>query len=79
MIRLEQVVGLADLVFRRLPIAVSGRLTGAAVTEIAALAAGTLHWDDEERARQVDVLRRFAMERHGIDIGGPRAAVRNSA
>ncbi len=74
----EQVVDLADLVFRRLPIAVSGRLTRAAVTELAALAAQALHWSDDERERQVANLCRIALERHGIDIDRGAKALRAS-
>ena len=65
----EQVVDLTDLVFRRLPIAVSGRLTGEAVLEIAGLVAEALAWNDDERERQIAALGRIALERHGIDLG----------
>jgi glycerol-3-phosphate dehydrogenase len=68
----EGVVNLTDVVLRRLPIAVSGRLTRESATEIAALAAGTLQWNDEERERQLEDLRRVAFERHGIDLDGAR-------
>lgn len=64
----EQVVDLADLVFRRLPIAVSGELTPASVAELAAIAAAALSWSDAERARQVEQLRRTARERHGLRL-----------
>ena len=67
-LRREQVVDLADLVFRRLPVAVSGRLTGAAAAELAGLAAETLGWSEAERARQLDELRRIAAVRHGIAL-----------
>ena len=75
-IRREQVVDLADLVFRRLPIAVSGRLTREAVAEIAAVAAEALGWSEEERERQADGLVRIARERHGIDLDAPESAIR---
>jgi glycerol-3-phosphate dehydrogenase len=64
----EQVVNLTDIVLRRLPIAVAGRLTRESATEIATIAAGTLRWSDEERERQMEDLRRVALERHGIDL-----------
>ena len=64
----EQVVNLADVVLRRLPIAVSGRLTRTTATEIAIHAAHALHWSDEEREQQVEDLGRIALERHGLDI-----------
>ena len=66
----EQVVALSDLVFRRLPIAVSGQLSPEALADIADIAARTLQWSDDERERQVEDLRRVARERHGIDVGG---------
>lgn len=50
----EQVVNLADLVFRRLPIGVSGSLTRDALAELAALAADALQWSDAETERQFD-------------------------
>ncbi len=75
-IRREQVVDLADLVFRRLPVAVSGRLTPEVVAELAALAAEALGWSDEERERQVGRLVRIGRERHGIALEPPEPAVR---
>ncbi len=67
-IRSERVVNLTDIILRRLPIAVAGRLNRKSATEIAAHAAHTLHWSDEERERQIESLCKIALERHGIDI-----------
>lgn len=64
----EHVVNLTDIVLRRLPIAVSGRLTRGSATELAAHAARALQWSDDERERQIENLRSVARERHGIDI-----------
>jgi glycerol-3-phosphate dehydrogenase len=64
----EQVVNLTDIVLRRLPITVSGRLTSRAAAEIAAHAASVLQWSDDERERQLDDLRTVMRERHGIDL-----------
>ncbi len=85
-IRSEQVVNLTDVVLRRLPIAVSGRLTRAVAQEIGALAARALHWSDEERERQLGDLCKIMLERHGVDLyaertpsvisGAPRAQQR---
>ena len=75
----EQVVNLTDIVLRRLPIAVSGRLTGEAATEIAAHAAHTLHWSDDERERQIEDLHKIALEHHGIDIGAAQMRDAESA
>ena len=66
----EQVVALTDLVFRRLPIAVSGQLNLEALKHLAAVASRTLQWSDDERDRQVEDLCRIAQERHGIDLAG---------
>jgi glycerol-3-phosphate dehydrogenase len=73
-LRREQVVELTDLVFRRLPIAVSGQLNRSVAVELAALAAEVLRWNDGERERQIENLCRVARERHGIDVDG-RAAM----
>lgn len=67
-IRQEQVVNLADLVFRRLPIAVSGSLTRDALAELARLAADTLHWSENETERQSDQACRVGSHRHGIEF-----------
>ena len=64
----EHVVDLSDIVLRRLPIAVAGRLTRETATEIAAHAARALEWNDEERERQIENLGVVALERHGIDF-----------
>ncbi len=64
----EQVIALTDLVFRRLPIAVSGQLSREAMTDLADIAARTLGWSNDERQRQIENLRQIAGERHGIDI-----------
>ncbi len=71
-IRSEQVVNLTDIVLRRLPIAVSGRLTRAVAQEIGALAARALHWSNEERERQIDDLCKLMLERHGVDLYAER-------
>ena len=68
----EQVVMLADIVLRRWPIAVSGRLNRATAIEIAAHAARALQWSDDERERQIEHLRKNVLERHGIDIDAPQ-------
>jgi len=70
----EHVVNLTDIVLRRLPIAVSGRLTRWSAAEIAAHAASVLQWSDDERERQLDDLRTVARERHGIDLDAVASA-----
>ena len=67
-IRHEQVVDLEDLLFRRLPVAVSGRLTEAVVAEVADIAAETLDWSDAERDRQIGRLVASAKRSHGVSF-----------
>ena len=69
-IRHEQVVDLEDLLFRRLPVAVSGRLTQAVVAEVAGIAAEMLGWSDAERDRQIGRLEARAERSHGVSLGG---------
>ncbi len=64
----EQVVELADLVFRRTAIAVSEPLTVAAVEEIAAAVAPVLGWDEAARAGQVARTVAVARNRHGMRL-----------
>lgn len=51
--RLERVVSLADLVFRRTPIGISGRLTGPALIECADVAASALGWTPDRRECEI--------------------------
>ncbi len=67
-IRHEQVVDLEDLLFRRLPVAVSGRLTAAVVAEVADIAAETLGWSDAERDRQIGHLGEQAQRSHEVSL-----------
>ena len=71
----EDVVTLADIVLRRLPIAVAGRLTRAVAEEIATIAARALRWSDDERTRQLDDLITTARVRHGIELDAATPAV----
>lgn len=64
--RHELVVHLADLLFRRTTIAVSGRLTGAIVRETAAIAAPALGWDATRTQQEIEAVRSTAQERHKI-------------
>jgi glycerol-3-phosphate dehydrogenase len=70
--RREQVVALADLVFRRAPIAIAGRLSAAVVEEIADVVRGELGWSREERRREVEETLAIARRRHGMRLGSPR-------
>jgi glycerol-3-phosphate dehydrogenase len=75
--RKEQVCRLADIVLRRTPLGLLGRLDRAVLEELAGVAAGELGWDDERRAceieRVVDMMKTHGVAiaidktRHGLD------------
>jgi glycerol-3-phosphate dehydrogenase len=69
MVRSEQVVALADIVFRRTSIAIAGQLTAAAIAELAGIAEQELNWSEAERERQIAATSRIARERHGVGLG----------
>jgi len=62
----EAVTHLADLLFRRTTIAISGQLTGALLDEIAAIAAGVLGWDAVRTRQEIEASRDIARQRHGM-------------
>ena len=69
----EMVEGLADLVFRRTDIALSGRLTPAVARELADLASETLGWSERRCADELARLAHTAATRHGLsDAFAPR-------
>jgi glycerol-3-phosphate dehydrogenase len=65
----EQVVALADLVFRRTSLAVAGRLSFAAIDELAEIAGAALGWTDEARRGEIDATLAIARDRHGVRLG----------
>jgi len=62
----EAVTHLADLLFRRTTIAISGQLTGAVLDETAAIAARVLRWDSIRMRREIQSSRDIARQRHGM-------------
>jgi glycerol-3-phosphate dehydrogenase len=60
------VTHLADLLFRRTTIAISGCLTHALLIEVARLAAQSFGWDASRMQHEIDDTRELARERHGI-------------
>jgi glycerol-3-phosphate dehydrogenase len=62
----DMVTHLADLLFRRTSIAISGRLTSAVLMEVAPIAARALGWDAARTQQEIDATRETARERHGI-------------
>jgi len=69
LIRDEQVVTLADILFRRTSIAIAGRLTLAVIDELAEIAADELGWTAEERKREIEATLALARDRHGVRLG----------
>lgn len=70
LLRHEQVGSLADLVFRRTTLAVTGRLTVRLVTALAVQAAETLGWSETRRADEIAAVRERLKTFHGIDLDG---------
>ncbi len=69
----EELVGsLADVIFRRTTIAITGRLTPEALDELAGIVAGACGWPAGRRDREAAEVRAIAVTRHGIalDAGG---------
>jgi glycerol-3-phosphate dehydrogenase len=62
----EAVTHLADLLFRRTTIALSGHLTRAVLAETAAIAARALGWESVHMRREIEAVREVAQQRHGM-------------
>jgi glycerol-3-phosphate dehydrogenase len=68
LVRREQVVTLADLLFRRTTIAIAGRLSLAVIEELAEITADALNWTVEEKLRQTGETLTLARDRHGVRL-----------
>jgi glycerol-3-phosphate dehydrogenase len=66
LLRNEHVATLADLVLRRLAIALSGELSLSAVHELGAIAGHALEWDDIRVGREIDDLLAQLAQMHGV-------------
>jgi glycerol-3-phosphate dehydrogenase len=64
--RHENVVTLADLVLRRLPLAITGLISSRRLEALAGVLAGELGWTAEERQRQVAALVHDLQTYHGV-------------
>ena len=64
--RHEHVVTLADLVLRRLPLAIAGLVSARRIEALAAVLASELGWSPEERQRQVAALVHDLQTYHGV-------------
>ncbi len=62
----EQVTRLADLVLRRMAVAMTGELSLAGLEELAAITAATLGWDGQRRASELAGLRSLLARDHGL-------------
>lgn len=67
-LRNEQVGSLADLVFRRTTLAVTGRLTARLVDALAGQAVDTLGWDAARRNDEIAAVRERLKTFHGVDL-----------
>ncbi|WP_277188210.1 glycerol-3-phosphate dehydrogenase/oxidase [Caballeronia sp. BR00000012568055] len=64
----DMVTRLADLVFRRTTIAISGQLSDALLLELASIAASALRWDAARLQQEIDATRAAARTHHGIAL-----------
>jgi glycerol-3-phosphate dehydrogenase len=55
--RTEMIEHLADIVMRRTVLAITGRLSAAALEEISVVAARALNWDETRRAEEVEAVK----------------------
>ncbi|MEQ1941579.1 glycerol-3-phosphate dehydrogenase/oxidase [Mesorhizobium sp. VNQ89] len=73
-LRNEQVGRLADLMFRRTTLAVTGRLTARLVDVLAVQAAQTLNWDGSRRQKEIQLASELLKTFHGVDLERTRLA-----
>ncbi|WP_280337669.1 glycerol-3-phosphate dehydrogenase C-terminal domain-containing protein [Salinicola acroporae] len=66
--RFERVEHLADVLFRRLPIALAGLLDSAVIEEVATLCSGALAWSEDHCRDEIDRVREIAMRTHGVSL-----------
>ncbi|WP_110654862.1 glycerol-3-phosphate dehydrogenase/oxidase [Salinicola halimionae] len=66
--RFERVEHLADVLFRRLPIALSGQLDSAVIDEVATLCGAALEWSLARRRTEIEQARDIAMRAHGVSL-----------
>jgi glycerol-3-phosphate dehydrogenase len=74
LIRDEQVVTVADIVFRRTSIAIAGHLSLAVIEDLAEIAGGALNWMAAECAREIEATLVLARDRHGVRFPEPATA-----
>ncbi|WP_025732245.1 glycerol-3-phosphate dehydrogenase/oxidase [Carnimonas nigrificans] len=64
----ERVEHLSDVLFRRLPIALSGSLSSEVIVEVAALCADILGWDEARQQLEIASSREEAIRQHGVRL-----------
>jgi glycerol-3-phosphate dehydrogenase len=62
----EQVTTLSDLILRRMALAMTGELSLAGITEISAIVAAVLGWDETRRAAETAALLALLARDHGL-------------
>ncbi|WP_110644011.1 glycerol-3-phosphate dehydrogenase/oxidase [Salinicola sp. CPA57] len=66
--RFERVEHLADVLFRRLPIALSGQLDGVVVEEVASHCRRALEWSESRCRDEIEAVREVALRAHGVSL-----------
>lgn len=66
--RFERVEHLADVLFRRLPIALSGQLDSVVIDEVASLCGASLGWAEARRREEIDAVCEIATRLHGVSL-----------
>lgn len=64
----ERVVHLEDILLRRTPLAIRGRLTPSLCRRVASIAAGALGWNMEREQAELARLSTLLAERHGVHL-----------
>jgi glycerol-3-phosphate dehydrogenase len=73
LVREEQTVGLADLVYRRTSVAFVGSVTAPLIAELADLAGEVLGWSAAMRAEQIAAITTDLASRHQVELAGTAA------
>jgi glycerol-3-phosphate dehydrogenase len=66
--RQEQVVSLADLIFRRTPIAIAGQLSVPAVEELGRIVGDALGWTSDQTDAEIEITLAVARKKFGVRL-----------
>jgi glycerol-3-phosphate dehydrogenase len=75
--RQEQVVSLADLIFRRTPIAIAGQLSISAVEELGRIVGGALGWTSDQTNIEIETTLATARDKFGVRLPRRNAVAPN--